>query len=161
MPDVHPAPPRQPIRVLFVCTGNSARSQMAEALLRELGAGAFDTYSAGTEPRGVHPLTIKSLAEVGIDISAADSKSVQAFAGQTFEYVVTVCDRAREACPVFPGAGNSMHWSFDDPAEATGTDEERLLVFRRVRAEIGTRLRTFIPLALRERDDQPSIARLG
>jgi arsenate reductase len=147
---------KPPIRVLFVCTGNSARSQMAEALLQRFGEGAFETYSAGTQPRGVHPLTIRSLAEVGIDMSGARSKSVQAFAGQRFDYVVTVCDRAREACPVFPGAGDALHWDFDDPAEVTGTEAERLLIFRRVLGQISIRLRTFIPVALRERDHRPS-----
>lgn len=142
----------QPIRVLFVCTGNSARSQMAEALLREYGKGAFETFSAGTDPRGVNPLTVKALANVGIDISAARSKSVTEFLGLPFDYVVTVCDRARESCPVFPGGGESIHWGFDDPAEATGTEPERLAVFERVLGEISTRLRLFSPAALHERD---------
>jgi arsenate reductase len=157
MTDPNLAPPAKPlIRVLFVCTGNSARSQMAEALLRRFGEGAFETYSAGTQPRGVHPLTIRSLAEVGIDISGARSKSVQAFAGQRFDYVITVCDHAREACPVFPGAGDALHWGFDDPAEAMGTEAERMLVFRRVLGQISTRLRTFMPVALLERDRRPA-----
>jgi arsenate reductase len=143
---------RPPVRVLFVCTGNSARSQMAEALLREFGKGAFETFSAGTEPRGVNPLTVRALANVGIDISGARSKSVAEFLGQPFDYVVTVCDRARESCPVFPGGGETIHWGFDDPAEATGTEPERLAVFERVLGEIATRLRAFAPAALRERD---------
>ncbi len=141
-----------PIRVLFVCTGNSARSQMAEALLRQIGRGAFETSSAGTDPRGVNPLTVRALANVGIDASAARSKSVTEFLGQSFDYVVTVCDRARESCPVFPGGAESLHWGFDDPAEATGTEAERLAVFERVLGEISARLRTFAPAALRERD---------
>jgi Protein-tyrosine-phosphatase len=94
-----------PIRVLFICTGNSARSQMAEALLRRLGGGEFEAFSAGIEPNGVNPLTIAVLDEIGIDIRAATSKSVAGFLGQDFDYAVTVCDRAREACPVFPGLG--------------------------------------------------------
>lgn len=144
--------PERPIRVLFVCTGNSARSQMAEALLREYGKGAFETFSAGTEPRGVNPVTIRALSNVGIDISAARSKSVTEFLGQPFDYVVTVCDRARESCPVFPGGAETIHWGFDDPAEAIGSEPERLAVFERVLGEISTRLRAFAPAALRERD---------
>lgn len=141
-----------PIRVLFVCTGNSARSQMAEALLREYGKGAFETFSAGTEPKGVNPLTVRALANVGIDISGARSKSVTEYLGQPFDYVVTVCDRARESCPVFPGGAETIHWGFDDPAETSGTEPERLAVFERVLGEISTRLRAFAPAALRERD---------
>lgn len=140
------------IRVLFVCTGNSARSQMAEAILRQIGRGAFETFSAGTDPRGVNPLTVRALANVGIDASAARSKSVTEFLGQSFDYVVTVCDRARESCPVFPGGAESLHWGFDDPAAATGSESERLAVFERVLGEISARLRTFAPAALRERD---------
>jgi arsenate reductase (thioredoxin) len=145
-------PAAAPIRVLFVCTGNSARSQMAEAILRQIGKGAFETFSAGTDARGVNPLTIRALANVGIDASGARSKSVSEFLGQSFGYVVTVCDRARETCPVFPGGAESLHWGFDDPAEATGSEEQRLAVFMRVLAEISARLRIFAPAALRERD---------
>ncbi|MEX2011140.1 MAG: arsenate reductase ArsC [Chloroflexota bacterium] len=141
-----------PIRVLFVCTGNSARSQMAEAILRQIGHGAFETFSAGTDPRGVNPLTVRALANAGIDASAARSKSVTEFLGQSFDYVVTVCDRARETCPVFPGRAESLHWGFDDPAEATGSDAERLAVFERVLREISARLRTFEPAAIRARN---------
>jgi arsenate reductase len=132
-----------PVRVLFVCTGNSARSQMAEAVLRQIGKGRFETFSAGTEPRGVNPLTVRALAGVGIDASGARSKSVTEFLGQRFDYVVTVCDRARESCPVFPGGAASLHWGFDDPAEATGSETERLAEFERVLREITTRLRIF------------------
>jgi arsenate reductase len=123
---------------------------MAEAVLREIGKGAFETYSAGTEPRGMNPLTVRALSNAGIDISGARSKSVSEFIGQQFDYVVTVCDRARETCPVFPGGGNALHWGFDDPADATGTDAERLAVFERVLGEISTRLRAFAPAALRD-----------
>jgi arsenate reductase len=125
---------------------------MAEALLRDQGKGAFETFSAGTDPRGVNPLTVRALANVGIDISDARSKSVTEFLGQSFDYVVTVCDRARESCPVFPGGGEGLHWGFDDPAAATGSEPELLAVFERVRGEISTRLRAFAPAALRERD---------
>jgi len=140
-----------PIRVLFVCTGNSARSQMAEALLRRLGGSTFEVFSAGTEPKGVNPLTVRVLSEAGIDISRARSKSTGEFLGQPFDYVATVCDRARETCPYFPGARRRLHWSFDDPAEATGTEEQRLAVFRRVMGEIRSAVETFIPEALEER----------
>jgi len=137
----------QPIRVLFVCTGNSARSLMAEALLRQHGGSAFEVHSAGTKPKGVNPLTLRVLAAVGIDASWARSKSVDEFVGQSFDYVITVCDQARQSCPVFPGAHESLHWGYEDPAEAEGTDEERLVVFRRVLTQIGERIGLFIPLA--------------
>jgi arsenate reductase len=132
-----------PIRVLFVCTGNSARSIMAEAMLRRHGGDRFEVFSAGTDPRGVNPLTLRVLAEAGIDASWARSKSVTEFLGQRFDYVVTVCDQARQACPVFPGGHESMHWGYEDPAEATGTEEERLVVFRRVFTALGERVRQF------------------
>ena len=141
--------PTTPIRVLFVCTGNSARSQIAEALLRRQGGPAFDVASAGTVPKGVNPLTVRILAEVGIDISDARSKSVSEFLGHEFDYVITVCDQARESCPVFPGARESIHWGFDDPAAAEGSEAERLAVFRRVLNEISLRLKPFAEVALR------------
>jgi arsenate reductase len=137
------APGEAPIRVIFVCTGNSARSQMAEALLRREGGDRFEVVSAGVEPRGVNPLTIRALGEAGIDVAAARSKSVTEFLGQPFDYVITVCDRARESCPVFPGGAQTLHWGFDDPAEAEGSEAERLAVFRRVLTEIAGRVRPF------------------
>jgi arsenate reductase (thioredoxin) len=140
-----------PIRVLFVCTGNSARSVMAEALLRHKGGSDFEVHSAGTDPRGINPLTLATLAAAGIDASWARSKSVTEYIGQGFDYVVTVCDQARQVCPVFPGVHQSLHWGYEDPAEATGTEEERLAVFRRVLIQIGERINQFVPLALRER----------
>jgi arsenate reductase len=140
-----------PIRVLFVCTGNSARSQIAEALLRDFGGADFETLSAGTEPKGVNPYTLRALAEIGIDWSGAKSKSVTEFLGQRFDYVITVCDRARQTCPVFPGEHNSLHWGLDDPAEVEGTDAEKLEAFRRTRIEVATRLRPFVELARRAR----------
>ena len=143
--------PGHPIRVLFVCTGNSARSQMADALLRRIGGPTFEVFSAGTEPKGVNPLPVRVLSEAGIDISDARSKSTGEFLGQAFDCVVTVCDRARETCPYFPGARRTLHWSFDDPAEAAGTDEQRLAVFRRVMGEIRLAVETFIPEVLEER----------
>jgi arsenate reductase len=140
-----------PIRVLFVCTGNSARSVMAEALLRQVGGPDFEVHSAGTEPRGINPLTLATLARAGVDASGARSKSVSEYLGQAFDYVVTVCDEARQACPVFPGVHRSLHWNYEDPAEAAGTEEERLAVFRRVFIGIGERIDQFIPFALRRR----------
>jgi arsenate reductase len=147
-----------PIRILFVCTGNSARSVMAEALVRLKGGDAFEVHSAGTEPKGVNPLTVKVLAEAGIDASWARSKSVTEYLGQAFDYVVTVCDEARQVCPVFPGVHQSLHWGYEDPAEAAGTEEERLAVFRRVFVQIGERINQFVPLALRERRERVEAA---
>jgi len=140
----------RPIRVLFVCTGNSARSVMAEALLRHHGGDRFEVYSAGTVPRGINPLTLRVLAEAGIDASWARSKSVDEFLGQSFDYVVTVCDQARQVCPVFPGVHESLHWGYEDPADATGTEEERLAVFRRVFIQIGERVRQFATVTSRQ-----------
>jgi arsenate reductase len=128
---------------------------MAEALLREHGGGAFEVASAGTEPKGVNPLTIQVLAEVGIDIAGARSKSITEFLGRDFDYVITVCDQAREACPVFPGARESIHWGFDDPAAAAGDEAARLRVFRRVMNEIGARLEAFREGVLRAGRGQP------
>ena len=139
-----------PIRVLFVCTGNSARSIMAEALLRHHGEGRFEVHSAGTEPRGINPLTLRVLDEAGIDASFARSKSVEEFLGQTFDYVVTVCDQAKQVCPVFPGVHESLHWGYDDPAESTGSDEERLAVFRRVFVQISERVQQFAVVTQRQ-----------
>jgi arsenate reductase len=139
------------IRVLFVCTGNSARSLMAEALLRRAGGADFEAFSAGVDPRGVNPMTARVLGRIGIDAGTLRSKSVTEFLGQPFDYVVTVCDRARESCPVFPGSGETLHWGFDDPAEATGTDAEREAVFERVLREIQGRITTFVPVVLRDR----------
>ena len=133
-------------RVLILCTGNSARSQMAEALLRRDGGDRFEVVSAGVSPRGVHPLTIEALARVGIDISGARSKSVGEFLGQRFDYVITVCDRARATCPVFPGGSETLHWGIDDPAEATGTEAERLAAFDRALRELSGRIHAFLPL---------------
>ncbi len=139
----------RPIRVLFVCTGNSARSIMAEALLRRHGGDRFEVFSAGTEPRGVDPLTLRILGEAGIDASWARSKSVSEFLGKSFDHVVTVCDEARQVCPVFPGVHASSHWGYEDPAEATGTDEERLAVFRRVFIALGERVAQFAAVTTR------------
>ena len=150
--------PPAPIRVLFVCTGNSARSQIAEALLRDFGGADFQVLSAGTEPKGVNPFTVRVLSEIGIDWSGARSKSVTGFIGRPFDYVITVCDRARQTCPVFPGEHNSIHWGLDDPAEVEGTDAEKLEAFRRTRTEVATRLRPFVELARRARVSKPNAA---
>ena len=139
------------IRVLFVCSGNSARSQIAEALLGQAAGSWFEVVSAGIEPRPVHPLTIRVLAERGIDWSGARSKSLDPYLGQPFDYVVTVCDRARQACPVFAGSENTLHWGLEDPAEVEGPAEEQLDAFRRTAAELATRLAPFIALARRAR----------
>ena len=133
-----------PKRVLILCTGNSARSQMAEGLLRHAGGMRFEVFSAGTEPSRVNPLAIEAMREIDIDISNHRSKSVDEFLGEEFDYVITVCDRANENCPVFPGRTKRIHWSFDDPAKAEGDESERLAVFRRVRDEIEGRLREFV-----------------
>ena len=134
-------------RVLILCTGNSARSQMAEGLLRHDAGGRFDVFSAGTKPSAVRPEAIAAMQELGIDISGHRSKSVDEFAGQRFDYVLTVCDNARESCPVFPGAARRIHRAFEDPALAQGSEQERLAVFRRVRDEIREYLRGFPPPA--------------
>jgi arsenate reductase len=139
-----------PIRVLFVCTGNSARSVMAEALLRHHGGDRFEVFSAGTEPKGVNPLTLQILAEAGIDASFARSKSVTEFLGQSFDYVVTVCDQARQTCPVFPGVHESLHWGYEDPAAAEGTNEQRLAVFRKVFIQMSERVRQFATVTGRQ-----------
>lgn len=138
-----------PIRVLFVCTGNSARSQIAEALLGQIGGTDFEVHSAGTEPKGVNPYAIRVLAERGIDWSGATSTSVAEYLGQPFDYVITVCDRARQSCPVFPGSYNSLHWGLEDPAEVEGTDAEKLAAFERTAMELTQRLRPFVEVALR------------
>jgi arsenate reductase (thioredoxin) len=127
-------------RVLILCTGNSARSQMAEGLLRHDGGDKFEVESAGIISSFVRPQAIEVMREIGIDISGHRSKSLDEFLEQPFDYVVTVCDNANENCPLFPGEAKRVHWSFDDPADAKGTEEEKLAVFRRVRNEIRAKL---------------------
>ena len=135
-------------RVLFLCTHNSARSQMAEGLLRARAGDRFAVFSAGTHPRTVHPLAIQVMAEIGIDIGEAAgyrAKGIEAFADQPpMDLVVTVCDEAAEECPYFPNARRQEHWSFPDPSAATGTADQRLAVFRRVRDAIATRIDAFV-----------------
>jgi arsenate reductase (thioredoxin) len=131
-------------RVLILCTGNSARSQMAEGLLRSLGGGRFEVESAGTHPSIVRPEAIAVMAELDVDLSAHRSKSVTEFLGQPFDYVITVCDNAADNCPVFPAATRRLHWSFEDPAAVTGDEATRLDAFRRIRDQIAARFRTFL-----------------
>jgi arsenate reductase (thioredoxin) len=131
-------------RVLFLCTHNSARSQMAEGFLRRLAGDRFEVASAGTEATRVHPLAVQAMAEVGVDLSQHTSKVVDQFLNQTWDYVITVCDAANEACPVFPNKSNRLHWSFSDPSQATGSEEQRLDIFRTVRDQIKDRLTGWI-----------------
>ncbi len=130
-------------RTLILCTGNSARSQMAEGLLRHDAGDRFEVESAGTKPSRVRPEAIAAMRELGIDISVHRSKSVDEFAGQQFDYVLTVCDNAKESCPIFPGKAVMIHHSFEDPAAIEGSEEERLAIFRRVRDEMRQYLRGF------------------
>ena len=136
-------PPKQ--RVLILCTGNSARSQMAEGLLRHNAGDRFEVFSAGTKPSHVRPEAIAAMRELGIDISGHRSKSVDEFAAQEFDYVLTVCDNAKETCPIFPRGALAIHRAFEDPAEVEGSEETRLAAFRRVRDEIREYLKDFPP----------------
>lgn len=131
-------------RVLILCTGNSARSQMAEGLLRHLADDRFEVASAGVSPTQVRPEAIAAMREINIDISDHRSKSVDEFAGQEFDYVITVCDNANEQCPLFPGNTKRIHWSFEDPAATQGDEPTRLAVFRRIRDEILDQLNVFV-----------------
>ena len=135
---------KDPVRVLILCTGNSARSQMAEGLLRHDGGGRFEVHSAGTHPSHVRPHAVEAMREVGIDISGHRSKSVDELADQEFDYVVTVCDNAKESCPVFPGKTERIHWSFPDPAAVEGSEGERLAAFRTVRDSLEKTFAEFV-----------------
>jgi arsenate reductase len=136
---------KQPIRILFLCTHNSSRSQMAEGLLRAHGGTAFEVFSAGTEPRIVHPLAIRAMQELVIDISGHTAKGIATFAGQpAMDLVITVCDEAQEACPFFPNARKQVHWGFPDPSRVTGTEEERLAAFRHIRDLIAAKISRFL-----------------
>ena len=140
-------------RVLLICTHNSARSQMAEGMLRAWGGDQIAAFSAGTELSSVRPEAIAVMSEIGIDISGQRSKLISEFAGQQFDWVITVCDRARQQCATIPGMSQAMHWSVEDPSEATGSEEERLTAFRRVRDDLRGRIRMFVLAA--GRDDIP------
>ena len=131
-------------RVLFLCTHNSARSQMAEALLRRLAGERFEAQSAGTRPSGLHPLALAVMREIGVDVSGQQSKDVGEYTQVAFDYVITVCDQAREECPILPAAGQQIHWSIPDPAEADGDEATRLAAFRRARDDLEARIREFI-----------------
>ena len=153
LPQDNPAGPR---KVLILCTGNSCRSQMAEGLLQQLGGGEYRVFSTGTHPaEAVHPFATEVMREIGIELSGKRPKHVSEFQGERFHRVITVCDAANEECPFFPGA-ERIHWPFEDPAEATGTHEERLKVFRTIRREIRTRLSLWIEIDRRRPDLTPA-----
>ncbi len=140
--------------VLFLCTGNSCRSQMGEGFLRELGSGKYEAFSAGTEiAERVHPLAVKAMAEKGIDISSQRPKTIEAFGEREFDLLVTVCDGANEACPMYLGARDRVHWSLEDPAEAEGSEEERVAFFRAIRDEIERRVRGLVTTGVPENDE--------
>jgi len=136
-----------PQRILILCTGNSARSQMAEGLLRHDGGPAFEVHSAGTKPTSVRPEAIAVMQEIGIDIRGHRSKSADEFVGQALDLVITVCDNARETCPVFPAQVRRLHWPFEDPAAVIGGEETRLAAFRTVRDQIREKIRTFLSVS--------------
>ena len=143
---------KQPFRVLFLCTHNSSRSQMAEGLLRARGGASYEVYSAGTEPRVVHPLAIRVMREIGIDISSHTAKGIEAFASEPpMDLVITVCYEAQETCPFFPHARSQVHWGFPDPSRVTGSEEERLAAFRHIRDLIAAKVNRFL-------DRQPSFS---
>lgn len=133
-------------KVLFLCTGNSCRSQMAEAFLQKLGNGSYEAYSAGLEPKEIHPLTIKVMTEIGYDLSDQKSKGVSTYLGKMlFQYLITVCDQAEQNCPTaWPGVTHKLHWSFEDPAAFVGTEKEKLAQFRMVRDQIHERVQSFL-----------------
>jgi arsenate reductase len=137
----------KPIRVLFLCTGNSARSVIGAALLKQMGGGALDVHSAGINPKGINPYTLQVLSEAGIDASAERSKHVSEYEGQQFDYVITVCDDAAEHCPLFPGDVQRIHWSLRDPSAADGTDEEKFEAFRSTLRELRERITGFIAVS--------------
>lgn len=137
------------IRVLFLCTGNSARSIIGAAVLQQMAGDAFDVFSAGTHPKGVNPYTVRVLEPLGIDMAGQRSKSMTEYEDQTFDYVITVCDAAAEECPVFPGAPERIHWSFVDPAAVDGSDQDKLRAFQVTVREMKTRLNSFVVVAKR------------
>jgi len=141
----------EPIRVLFVSTSNASRSILAEALLRRAGAGRFDAASAGVTPTSVHPLTRLVLERAGFDHDWAASEPISAYLDQPFDYVITVCDDARTVCPVFPGADQSLHWGYRDPAGAAGDEADQVAAFERVFTDLGTRIRQFVVVSERQR----------
>jgi arsenate reductase len=140
-------------KVLFLCTGNSVRSQMAEGLLRALASGQWEVQSAGIISSYVHPLAIQVMEEIGIDISHQTSKSMDQFISQRFDYVITLCDEAAQSCPTFWGQGKRYHWPFEDPAGAIGTIEKRIAVFRRIRDGIKRKIEEFLKVESSEIPD--------
>ncbi len=138
------APQPDAVRVLFLCTGNSARSQMAEALLQDLTAGKVFAASAGSHPTRLHPNAVRAMRERGIDIAGRQAKHLRTFAGECFDHVITLCDRVREVCPEFPGHPEAIHWSIPDPSRVAGTDEETYPTFREIADELAVRIRFFI-----------------
>lgn len=143
----------QPIRVLFLCRHNSARSQMAEWIMRQQGGQSITVVSAGTEPAPVHPMAIRVLANMNIDISHQRSKHLNEFIGQSFDYIITVCDRVREMCPVFPGEPVQLHWSFPDPAEVQGTEQECLTAFTTTAVQLKTRIEFLLMMIRRDKNE--------
>ena len=131
-------------KVLFLCTGNSCRSQMAEGFLNNLGGENFIAFSAGSKPSSINPFTIRVMQEKGIDISNNKSEHLDKYLSDTFDYIITVCDNAKDSCPIFPGNHNKLHWDIEDPAEYAGTEEEILNFFRTIRDKIGSNVREFI-----------------
>lgn len=131
-------------RVLFLCTGNSARSQMAEAFLRRYADGHFEVHSAGLEPKGINPFTRQVMDEIGVDISRQQSKDLRQYLGQHFGYLITVCANAEKNCPIFPGVSIRLHWPFDDPAEVEGSEADKLAKFREVRDQIDGRIQAWL-----------------
>jgi arsenate reductase len=136
----------QKSKVLFLCTGNSARSQMAEAFLRRFGGDDFEAYSAGLEPKGLNPLTVQVMEEIGISMEGHSSKSVHEYLGKIlFQYLITVCDQAEKNCPtIWPGISHKMHWSFEDPAAFSGPEDQKLTRFRLIRDQIQEKVRAWI-----------------
>lgn len=150
-----------PQRVIFVCTHNSARSQMAEGMLRAWGGGGFEVFSAGTEATHVRPEAIRVMDEIGIDISGQTSKTLEPFLGEAFSWLITVCDQAREACPTIPGVAQQAHWSIDDPSAVEGDDETRMEAFRTARDVLRDRIRIFLLAAGRDDLPRPEPQRIG
>ena len=133
------------MNILFLCTGNSCRSQMAQAIWQNAGNSEWVAVSAGSRPSGyVHPLALKSIEELGLSVDGLESKSVELFVGDQIDLAVTVCDHAKEACPVLPGVARTVHWPFEDPADVTGTDDEKIIQFRKIRDQIKNRIEDFL-----------------
>ena len=148
-------------RVIFVCTHNSARSQMAEGMLRTWGGDRFEAYSAGTEATRVRPEAIRVMDEIGIDISGQESKTLEPFLGEAFSWLITVCDQAKEACPTIPGVAQQAHWSIDDPSTVEGDEEARLQAFRVARDALRDRIHIFLLAAGRDDLPRPEAQRIG